>query len=201
MTLNTFMLEIEYVYFVLTGSKSSGMLPSIPPGVTPLIQPQYIMSQGLPMYQPAFTLNYDDLQYLQRGMHPHMVCSDYKYYEKLCSVHSKKICSELDCLHLQPTGYLDLNYAAAPQTNLAAAGRDALSVPFSSISDGRFPRPDNTTSPVPPTAAAAANASLSQQVRRSKVFYYVFVEIWIFTSEIPCDSVYFDFFGSDNGMI
>lgn len=50
------------------------MLPSIPPGVAPLIQHQYIMSQGLPMYQPAFTLNYDDLQYLQRGMHPHMVC-------------------------------------------------------------------------------------------------------------------------------
>lgn len=52
------------------------MLPSIPPGVAPLIQPQYIMSQGLPMYQPAFTLNYDDLQFIQRGIHPHMVCPD-----------------------------------------------------------------------------------------------------------------------------
>lgn len=81
------------------------------------------------------------------------------------------VCSELYDLCLQPTGYLDLNYAAAPQTNLAAAGRDALSVPFSSISDGRFPRPDNTTSPVPPTAAAAANASLSQQVSSSEVTF------------------------------
>lgn len=90
------------------------------------------------------------------------------------------ICVQLDRLYLQPTGYLDLNYAPAPQTNLAAAGRDALSVPFSSISDGRFPRPDNTTSPVPPTAAAAANASLSQQVHASKVFYCSF----FFSSEI-----------------
>lgn len=50
------------------------MLPSIPPGVAPLLGPQYIMSQGtLPLYQPAFTLNYDDIQYLQRGMHPPMV--------------------------------------------------------------------------------------------------------------------------------
>lgn len=73
----------------------------------------------------------------------------------------------------QPTGYVDLNYAAS-QTNLAAAGRDALSVPFSSMSDGRFQRPDNTTSPVPPTAAAAAaGASLSQQVGTVEVWVWV----------------------------
>ncbi|XP_065221100.1 protein lingerer isoform X2 [Planococcus citri] len=126
-----------------SGSKSSGMLPSIPPGVAPLLGPQYIMSQGtLPLYQPAFTLNYDDIQYLQRGMHPPM-----------------------------PTGFVDLHYPAAPQTNLAAAGRDTLSVPFSTISDVRFPRPDNTTSPVPPAAAAAANASLSQQTYAAAYIY------------------------------
>lgn len=118
-----------------SGSKSSSMLPSIPPGVAPLLPPQYMISQGsLPLYgPPTFTLNYDELQYLQRGLHPHMA------------------------------SYLDLNYAT-PQTNLASAGRETLNVPFSSISDGRFPRPDNTTSPVPPSAAAAAaGSSLSQQ--------------------------------------
>lgn len=60
------------------------MLPSIPPGVTPLLGPQYIMSQGgLPLYQPAFTLNYDDLQYLQRGMHPHMVTMVFERFKNV----------------------------------------------------------------------------------------------------------------------
>jgi hypothetical protein len=144
------------------------MLPSIPPGVTPLLGPagpQYIMSQ--PLYQPAFTLNYDDLQYLPRGIHPHMVSgsygndgihAEYAYYiSRLCA---------------QPAGYLDLNYATAPQTNLATTGRETLNVPFSSISDGRYTRPDNTTSPVPPTAGAAG-ASLSQQVRYPLFFLAV----------------------------
>lgn len=56
------------------------MLPSIPPGVAPLLPPQYMISQGsLPLYgPPTFTLNYDELQYLQRGIHPHMVRSIFR---------------------------------------------------------------------------------------------------------------------------
>jgi len=138
------------------------MLPSIPPGVTPLLGPagpQYIMSQ--PLYQPAFTLNYDELQYLPRGIHAHMV-------SPLSPPQNHEGASNWDSnywglMTLQPAGYLDLNYATAPQTNLATTGRETLNVPFSSISDGRYTRPDNTTSPVPPTGAAAG-ASLSQQV-------------------------------------
>lgn len=88
-----------HVPCVITGSKSGGMLPSIPPGVTPLLGPagpQYIMSQ--PLYQPAFTLNYDDLQYLPRGIHPHMV-SETRFLSMFLGRSILIWTTDLECVH------------------------------------------------------------------------------------------------------
>lgn len=88
----------------------------------------YIQAPGLPFYQQAAVYSYEDLQLMQQRM-PHV------------------------------PGFYDINYQTP--TSLGAAGvRDANlgSVAYSTMSDGRFTRTDNNSSPV-----SNVPSSLSQQ--------------------------------------
>ncbi|XP_055708543.1 protein lingerer isoform X18 [Phlebotomus papatasi] len=95
-------------------SKTSGMVPNIPPMVS-----QYIQTAGVPFYQPQAMYSLEDFQIMQQRM-PHM----------------------------QPE-YYNLNYPTP--TSLGAGVRDAnlgSVAAYSTMSDGRFTRTDNNSSPV-----------------------------------------------------
>ncbi|XP_052893230.1 protein lingerer isoform X1 [Anopheles moucheti] len=88
----------------------------------------YIQAPGMPFYQQAAVYSYEDLQLMQQRL-PHV------------------------------PGFYDINYQTP--TSLGAAGvRDANlgSVAYSTMSDGRFTRTDNNSSPV-----SNVPSSLSQQ--------------------------------------
>uniref|UniRef100_A0A182UY72 Protein lingerer n=1 Tax=Anopheles merus TaxID=30066 RepID=A0A182UY72_ANOME len=93
----------------------------------------YIQAPGLPFYQQAAVYSYEDLQLMQQRM-PHV------------------------------PGFYDINYQTP--TSLGAAGvRDANlgSVAYSTMSDGRFTRTDNNSSPQQmPTNAATSGGQFQK---------------------------------------
>lgn len=100
---------------------------------------QYIQT-GLPFYQqPVYS--FEDIQIMQQRM-PHVVI---QFELTINSIKSLLILK----YYSQP-GYYDINYQAPTSLTGAAGVREANlgSVAYSTISDGRFARTDNNSSPV-----------------------------------------------------
>ncbi|XP_071442069.1 protein lingerer isoform X6 [Hetaerina americana] len=119
---------------VSSSTGKAGGLPNIPPGVPPIMGTQYIMSQtGLPYFA---------------GVQQPVFS-----YEELQLMQQR-------IPHMQ-AGYYDLGYQAP--TSLATGREGGLASVAYSVSDGRYARTDNNSSPVPSTLSQQNPSQAHQQ--------------------------------------
>ncbi|XP_046403980.1 protein lingerer isoform X6 [Ischnura elegans] len=119
---------------VSSSTGKAGGIPNIPPGVPPIMGTQYIMSQtGLP--------------YFAGVQQPVFSYEDLQLLQQRIP-------------HMQ-AGYYDLGYQAP--TSLATGREGSLASVAYSVSDGRFARTDNNSSPVPSTLSQQNPSQAHQQ--------------------------------------